>query len=241
VLCAQRRDIGEQLVSDTKESEELSDHESLGVYLAPAEYVDSEHPDVISCAKALTLQAQNVMDAAARIFLFVRDLRYGPPDFDKLSSFKASTVLAEGGGYCVPKAAAFTALCRAIGVPARLAFADVTNHLATEHTLALMGGALFAWHGYTEVFLTNRWIKVSPTFDAPLCAHMRVPPLEFDGASDAYLQAYDSEGRTFMRYERLHGTFHDVPARFLAREMPRLYPRAYAAIRASRAADDRGG
>jgi hypothetical protein len=27
-----------------------------------------------------------------------------------------------------------------------------------------------------------------------------------------------------MDYRRWHGTFHDVPARFLAAEMPRLYP-----------------
>jgi hypothetical protein len=27
-----------------------------------------------------------------------------------------------------------------------------------------------------------------------------------------------------MSYTKRHGTFHDVPARFLAAEMPRLYP-----------------
>ena len=31
-------------------------------------------------------------------------------------------------------------------------------------------------------------------------------------------------GRTFMRYEVLHGAFHDVPAKFLIAEMARLYP-----------------
>ena len=29
-----------------------------------------------------------------------------------------------------------------------------------------------------------------------------------------------------MEYQRFHGSFHDVPARFLATEIPRLYPRA---------------
>jgi hypothetical protein len=61
---------------------------------------------------------------------------------------------------------------------------------------------------------------------------MGVAPLTFDGISDAHLQAYDGAGRTFMSYDRLHGTFHDVPARFLTEEMRRLYPKAYAAIRA---------
>ena len=118
------------------------------------------------------------------------------------------------------------------GLPARLAFADVSNHLATPRTLELMGGGLFAWHGYAEVLIGETWLKASPTFDAPLCARMGVPALEFDGKRHAHLQPFDAAGRVFMRYERLHGTFHDVPARFLAAEMPRLYPRAYAAIRA---------
>ena len=52
-----------------------------------------------------------------------------------------------------------------------------------------------------------------------------VAPLDFDGANDALLQAYDGAGRTFMKYEVLHGAFHDVPAKFLIGEMVRLYPK----------------
>jgi transglutaminase-like putative cysteine protease len=110
------------------------------------------------------------VDHARAIFDVVRDLRYGVPDFDRLASFKASDLLARGHGYCVPKACAFVALCRASAIPALLAFADVTNHLATAKTLELMGGDVFAWHGYAEVYLNGRWLKASPTFDAPLYA-----------------------------------------------------------------------
>ena len=149
----------------------------------------------------------------------MRDIRYDAPDFDRLDSFKASTLLAEGKGYCVPKAAAFAALARAAGIPARLGFADVTNHLATPGTLERMGGPVFAWHGYAEILIGGRWLKVSPTFDAPLCRKMGVATLEFDGLSDAHLQPFDSSGRVFMSYDKLHGVFHDVPARFLAVEM----------------------
>lgn len=202
------------------------------LYLSAAEFVDSEHPHVI--ATAARLRGKDPLQTAAQLFGFVRDLPYGAPDFDRLDSFKASDLLVQGGGYCVPKACAFVALCRASGVPARLAFADVTNHLATSETLELMGGRRFAWHGYAEVLLEDRWLKASPTFDAPLCARMGVASLDFDGRHDAHLQPYDAEGRTFMRYERIHGSFHDVPARFLAREMPTLYPRAHAAIRSGK-------
>lgn len=213
-----------------------TDHQTAtddGVYLAPAEFVDSEHPVVVRRAQALAAGAAP-KEAAIALFRFVRDLRYGAPDFDRLDSFRASDLLQRGRGYCVPKACAFVALARACGLPARVAFADVTNHLASPDTLALMGGPLFAWHGYAEIKLGGLWLKISPTFDAPLCARIGVPPLEFDGSRDAHLQAYDGEGRVFMRYERLHGAFHDVPARFLAREMPRRYSVAYAAIRDGR-------
>jgi transglutaminase-like putative cysteine protease len=203
----------------------------LGVYRSPAEYVDSDHPLVTAAAERLT-EGAAPGEVAIRIFNYVRDLCYGAPDFDDLASFRASETLARGGGYCVPKACAFTALARAAGLPARLAFADVTNHLASSHTLDLMGGRTFAWHGYAQIWIDGRWVSVSPTFDAELCARMGAPALDFDGIHDAHLQAIDNTGRTFMRYLRRHGTFHDVPARFLAREMPRRYPRMYAAIRA---------
>jgi transglutaminase-like putative cysteine protease len=211
--------------------------ETHRVYLAPAEYVDSDHPLVRREAARLADGAADPAELARRLFYRVRDIRYDAPDFDRLDSFKASTLLAEGKGYCVPKAAAFAALARAAGIPARLGFADVTNHLATPGTLERMGGPVFAWHGYAEILIGGRWLKVSPTFDAPLCRKMGVATLEFDGLSDAHLQPFDSSGRVFMSYDKLHGVFHDVPARFLAVEMVRLYPKAYAAIRAGLASD----
>jgi transglutaminase-like putative cysteine protease len=133
-------------------------------------------------------------------------------------------VLKAGAGYCVGKAALFTALCRAGGLPARVAFGDVTNHLSSEKLREKMGTNYFAWHGFTEVKLGERWVKASPTFNSTLCSRFGVAPLDFDGESDALLQAYDATGRTFMRYEVMHGAFHDVPAKFLIQEMARRYP-----------------
>ncbi|HEY3889200.1 MAG TPA: transglutaminase domain-containing protein [Caulobacteraceae bacterium] len=210
----------------------MPDTDTIKVFLAPAEYVDSDHPLVKATAARLRRAATSPADIARRIFYHVREIRYDAPDFDRLDSFKASTLLAEGRGYCVPKAAAFAALCRAAGLAARLGFADVTNHLATPATLERMGGSLFAWHGYAEVLLRDRWVKVSPTFNSRLCEKMGVRTLDFDGVHNAHLQPFDEAGQTFMSYDKFHGVFHDVPARFLAEEMVRLYPKAHAAIRA---------
>jgi len=193
---------------------------SLAVFTAPAEYVDSDHPAVAATAR--TLLAADPVATLVTLFTFVRDLPYEADDFEDLATYRASHTLEAGHGYCVSKAALFAALARAAGFPARVAFADVRNHLASPRLAAAMGTDLFAWHGYGEVYRDGRWIKASPTFDPDTCARAGVEPLAFNGRDDALLQAFDGGGT--MRYERHHGAFHDVPARFLAAEMPRLYP-----------------
>jgi transglutaminase-like putative cysteine protease len=198
--------------------------EEARVYLAPAEYIDSDHPAIRARADEI-MRAHATPQARARAaYLVAREIRYGYVDHADPEVYRASSVLAAGYGYCVGKAAVFAALCRACGIPARVAFADVTNHLSTERLSTGMGTNVFAWHGFTEIMLDGKWLKASPTFNASLCARYGVAPLEFDGASDALLQAFDAEGRTFMRYERMRESFHDVPAKFLHLEMERLYP-----------------
>jgi transglutaminase-like putative cysteine protease len=196
-----------------------------GVYLAPAEYVDSDHPAIQAFVEQAVAPDMSPTDKARRFYLAAREIRYDPDlDYSDPEIYRASSVLQAGSAYCVGKASLFAALCRAGGIPARVAFADVTNHLSSEKLREKMGTNYFAWHGFTEVFLDGRWVKASPTFNSTLCARFGVAPLDFDGGSDALLQAYDGEGRTFMKYEVLHGAFHDVPAKFLIAEMARLYP-----------------
>jgi len=159
---------------------------------------------------------------ARAVFMFVRDIPYEADDFDVLDTFRASHVLSAGHGYCVSKAALGAALARAVGIPARIAFADVRNHLSSPRLREAMGTDLFAWHGYIEFYLAGQWVKASPTFDPATCERAGVPPLDFDGANDALLQAFDHNQA--MNYVAHHGAFHDVPARFLSAEMLRLYP-----------------
>ena len=199
--------------------------ETDDVYLAPAEYVDSDHPAIEAFVARTVTLAMSPAEKARQFYLAARETRYDPDlDYSDPEVYRASSVLMAGSGYCVGKAALFAALCRAAGIPARVAFADVTNHLSSEKLREKMGTNYFAWHGFTEVFLDGRWVKASPTFNSTLCARFGVAPLEFDGGADALLQAYDGAGRTFMKYEVLHGAFHDVPAKFLMAEMARLYP-----------------
>lgn len=191
------------------------------MYLAPAEYIDSEHPMIVERAGSWR-GLGDPADRARGVFTFVRDIPYEADDFDVLDTFRASHVLSTGHGYCVSKAALGVALARAVGVPARIAFADVRNHLGSPRLREAMGTDIFAWHGYIEFHLSGRWVKASPTFDPATCERARVPPLDFDGVNDALLQAFDySQAMSYVAY---HGAFHDVPARFLSAEMLRLYP-----------------
>jgi transglutaminase-like putative cysteine protease len=164
---------------------------------------------------------------ASALYTAVRDgIRYDPyVDYTDKEIYRASSVLAEGHAYCVGKASLYVALCRACGIPARLGLADVKNHLATPRLLEAVGTDVFAYHGYAEIMPEHEWVKATPTFNATLCHKLSVPTLEFSGRDDALLQPFDGSGREFMSYITQHGTFFDVPAKFLMSEMARMYPK----------------
>jgi transglutaminase-like putative cysteine protease len=195
------------------------------LYTAPAEYIDSDHPAVEAFARAIVPAGADARGTASTLYTAVRDgIRYNPyVSMRNAESFRASSVLAAGNGYCVGKAALYAAACRVHGIPARVGFADVRNHLTTEKLRQSMGTDMFTWHGFTEVFVDGAWRKATPTFNDSLCARLGVKPLDFDGHTDALLHSFDGEGRTYMQYVNDHGTYHDVPAKFLMREMAREY------------------
>ncbi len=101
----------------------------------------------------------------------------------------------ERGGHCIDKALLLAACARVLGIPSRLHFANVRNHIGTAKLEAMLGTDLLVFHGYTELFLEGRWVAATPAFNKELCAHLKVPPLEWDGRTDAIFQAY-SAGRS---------------------------------------------
>ena len=196
------------------------------LYLSPAEFIDSDHPSVLAKAATVAGAIADPVGKAQALYTAVRDgIRYDPyVDYTDRETYRASSVLASGHAYCVGKASLYVALCRASGIPARLGLADVKNHLATQRLLDTVGTDVFAYHGYVEIMPGSEWVKATPTFNVTLCQKLGVPPLEFSGTTDALLQPFDSNGREFMSYVTQHGTFFDVPAKFLMAEMKRIYP-----------------
>jgi transglutaminase-like putative cysteine protease len=195
------------------------------LYTDPGEYIDSDHSLVQNFARTAVPAGASEREKASLLYKAVRDgIRYNPYANWRIPEvFRASSVLAAGNGYCVGKAALYAAACRVHGIPARVGFADVRNHLTTEKLRRSMGTDVFIWHGFSEVHVDGAWRKATPTFNATLCAKLGVHPLEFDGHNDALLHPFDGAGRAYMQYVTDHGSYHDIPAKFLMQEMTRAY------------------
>ena len=112
---------------------------------------------------------------------------------------------------------------RAVAPPARLGFADVRNHLTSEKLSAQMGTDLFAWHGYSEVLLGDRWFKLSTAFNIELCERFGVKTLDFDGTDDALMHPFDKAGNRHMEYVDQRGSFDDLPLDRILADFAEIY------------------
>ncbi|HYW93560.1 MAG TPA: transglutaminase family protein [Gammaproteobacteria bacterium] len=194
-------------------------------YLKPTRYLDCDEPAVRDYA-ARHAGGGVPREQAVRLYYAVRDgIRYDPYSMRfEPDNFRASAVLRRERDFCIPKAVLLAALARARGIPARLGFADVRNHLATPRLLQAMGTDLFIYHGYTELHLEGKWVKATPAFNLGLCEKAGVKPLEFDGRSDSVFHQYDRSGRRHMEYVRDHGSYADLPYAEILAAMREAYP-----------------
>ena len=197
-------------------------------YLEPTAIVDSDHPDVVAFAQTHGGGAADARDAAVKLYYAVRDgIRYDPYGVGiDAESMRASNVLGAGRGWCVSKAVLLSAACRALGIPARLGFADVRNHLSTERMRRNMKTDVFYYHGFSSIHLGGHWLKATPAFNVELCEKFRLLPLEFDGTEDSIYHPFDADGRKHMEYLNYRGEFADVPVEDLQRTLREMYPEA---------------
>ena len=197
-------------------------------YLEPGRYIDSVHPAVIAFTKE-NLRGDSERERAVSLYYAVRDgIPYNPfLDFADSNVYKASAVLEANQGFCVGKAALLAASARVAGIPARVGFADVKNHLTSPRLAETMGSDLFVYHGYTELHLEGRWVKATPAFNLSLCTRFRVRPLEFDGREDSIFHPFDEDNRRHMEYLRDRGVHADVPVEEIQRAFREAYPKFY--------------
>jgi transglutaminase-like putative cysteine protease len=200
-------------------------------YLHPSRFIDSDHPDITARAAAIVTPDDSPIDNAVRLYYWVRDqIRYNPyildPDPD---SFLAHKTLAAGEGWCVTKAILLAALCRAAGIPARVGYADVRNHLSTQRLRDTMGTDVFYFHGYTSIFLESKWVKATPAFNIELCTKFGLGPLEFNGREDSLYHEFDLAGNRHMEYLNDRGEYLDLPFEEMTRVFKEHYPTMFKA------------
>lgn len=187
--------------------------------------IDFDHETVQTYAIDNAGSSSNQTDQAISLYYAIRDgIRYNPYLLDlSVNGLKASTTIEVGEGWCVPKAVLLAACCRANGIPARLGYADVKNHLSTARMREQMQTDIFHWHGYTSLFLEEKWVKATPAFNIELCDKFRLKPLEFDGQNDSIYHPFDLEGNRHMDYILFRGEYDDVPLQEMQESFNEVY------------------
>ncbi|MHA1491459.1 MAG: transglutaminase-like domain-containing protein [Promethearchaeota archaeon] len=208
--------------------------EYLKEYLKPTFFINSDSKIVTDLVKKITLNTKTNIEKAISIFYWTRDeIRYDP--YNSFSSkremskpsykekYKASYIITIKKGWCVQKACVLAALARASFIPSRLHFADIRNHAAPEKLKKMMGTDIFMYHGYTELFLNNTWVKATPAFNISLCQKFGLRAVEFDGIKDGILSGKTLNDQKYIEYIRDRGIFADFPFDKLFKELSEFY------------------
>jgi transglutaminase-like putative cysteine protease len=195
-------------------------------YLKSDFFVNTESKNIKRFVAGTVDESDDEITKATKLYYAVRDGFYYDPYFldFKQDSLRSNYLLSRRKAYCVEKAIILTAVYRAAGLPARLGFANVKNHIGTEKLEQFLGTNLLVFHGYTEVYLNEKWVKATPAFNKELCQKLNVEPLDFDGLSDSVFQEYNKKGNKYMEYVHDYGTFEDLPYDLFVSELRANYP-----------------
>jgi transglutaminase-like putative cysteine protease len=203
-------------------------------YLRPTRFLDFESREVVEYArnaveKALRPEERTPKNIALALFYRVRDgIRYNPYRLSlDPEAFVASNIAGFDEGHCIVKAILLTACLRYWGIPARLGFANVRNHLSTPRFIEYLGTDIFAFHGYTDLFLNGRWLKATGAFNKSLCDKFDVAPLDFDGENDALFHQFDRKGNVYMEYVEDLGVHADFPYELMIKTLRKYYPQIF--------------
>jgi len=195
-------------------------------YLESSYYYELEDESVQELIKEFQGKGLTDKEKAIGLYFKVRDgWLYNPYLIAfKKEKYRVSYLLSRKEGHCIDKSIILIAGLRAMGIPARIHLAKVKNHIAAERLIAKFGTNELTPHGMVDIFLDNKWLKVSPAFNKTLCERYQVEPLGFDGENDSVLQEFNAEGKEFMEYVEDYGHFDDMPLDFMIHNMKTNYP-----------------
>ncbi len=195
-------------------------------YLKPTYYFDFESEIIQQLIAEFDNELISSKDKTIGLYQKVRDgWRYDPYNISfSEENYRASALAQKSTGNCIEKSIILITGLRGLGIPARLHLGKVKNHIAVERLTERFGSNELTPHGMVSTQLNSKWLKLSPAFNKSLCEKFNVEPLEFDGETDSYLQAYNNEGSVFMEYLDDYGFFDDVPLDFLRKNLREHYP-----------------
>ncbi|OLS27029.1 MAG: hypothetical protein HeimC3_04960 [Candidatus Heimdallarchaeota archaeon LC_3] len=194
-------------------------------FLRSTTFVDSESEIVQNLSRYFMKKYHNKIDLSIAYFYYVRDsIKYSITiDTNSIDIFKASTCLNSRKSFCIPKASALSALSRASGIPARLHFVDLKNRRIPDHLFKALGSDMFYYHCYAELFLNDKWIKATPSFDLHTCLRHNLPPVEFNGVDDGLFASHDADGNPYCEYVNDRGIYVDVPVETVLKGLNKYY------------------
>lgn len=140
-------------------------------FLKSSKYVNSDHPEVMKKAHALSSGTDDPVEIAKTCFEFVRDEIKHSWDYQlNPVTCSASDVLKYGTGYCYAKSHLLAALLRANRIPAGLCYQRLT--IAND-------APPFCLHGLNAIFLEPfGWYRVDARGNKPGVSAQFCPPLE---------------------------------------------------------------
>ena len=180
----------------------IADHIDLARYLEADDLVQSDHPDIVQAATAITAGVTDTQTKAVRIFYWVRDHIAYCIEGDR----PALAVLRDGRGVCVTKALLHVALLRAAGVPARLGHADYRSTVLRQmFPDAYMDRQpeIYPLHTFAEVYLDGDWRTCDATVDQDFARDLGFQLNEFDGIHST--QTMPGDSNVVRRYASTSG------------------------------------
>jgi len=196
-------------------------------YLKATDFLEIHHSSTIYFCKDIN-PSQSKKELAIELYYKVRDHFLYDPFHLHLTSgaLKSSSIFKKKRAWCVEKAVILATCARYFGIPSRLGYAIVVNHIGTEKLTHYLKRDEIVFHGYVELLIENKWVKCTPAFDKRVCRISNVTPLDWNGEADSLFQAFEKD-KKFMEYLHDYGTFDDVPVHLMNKEMKHYYPHLF--------------
>lgn len=158
-------------------------------------YIQPDHPKILAVAQAETKDSKSLWEKAVRLERWV-EANMTNQDFS-IGFAPSSEVIETRQGDCTEHAVLLAALCRAVGIPARVAMGLVW----------LDGARSFGYHMWTEVFVAGDWYAIDGTIGRGGLGggHIKIADGALQGvdANSAFLPIFKVIGKLKIQVEKI--------------------------------------